>query len=336
MTSPSELANNKTSEATRHVASSYLPLPLQGIIPPMVTPLRDRDTLDLTGLERLVEHILDGGVHGLFILGTTGEGPSLSYRLRTELIDRTCRHVNGRVPVLVGITDTVFTESVRLAHAAAKAGASAVVVAPPYYFSMSQPELLEYVQQLVAEVPLPMFLYNIPSHTKTGFELETVRRAAELPDVLGIKDSSSDMIYFHGLISLFRDRPDFTVLIGPEELLGESLLLGGHGGVNGGANLYPRLYVQLYEAAQQRDLDRLTALHSEVMRISTEIYSVGQSESSYLRGLKCALSIVGICEDFMAEPLQRFKSSERMQIKQQMQTLRLFEKIGGPACRSRD
>ena len=336
MTSPSELANKRTSRATGRLKSSCLPLPLQGIIPPMITPMRDRDTLDLAGLERLVEHILDGDVHGLFILGTTGEGPSLSYRLRIELIERACHQVNGRIPVLVGITDTAFTESVRLAHVAAKAGASALVVAPPYYFSVSQTELLEYVEHLVPELPLPLFLYNMPSHTKTSFELETVRRAAELPDVLGIKDSSSDMIYFNGLISVCRDRPDFTVLIGREELLGESLLLGGQGGVSGGANLHPRLYVQLYEAAQKRDLDRLAALHSEVMKISTKIYSVGQSQSSYLRSLKCALSIVGICDDFMAEPFQRFKSSQRMQVKQQLQTLGLLKEIRGPICPSRD
>ena len=138
------------------------------------------------------------------------------------------------------------------------------------------------------------------------------------------------------LISLFRDRPDFTLLVGREELLGESLLLGGHGGVSGGANLHPRLYVQLYEAAQNRDLDRLAALHRQVMRISTGIYSVGQSESSYLKGLKCALSILGICDDFMAEPLQRFKSSERMQITQQLQNLGMVDGRGGPACRRSD
>jgi dihydrodipicolinate synthase/N-acetylneuraminate lyase len=86
---PSELENKRTSGATRHAASSCLRQPLQGIIPPMVTPLRDRDTLDLAGLERLVEHILDGGVHGLFVLGTTGKGPSLSHRLRRGLVDRT-------------------------------------------------------------------------------------------------------------------------------------------------------------------------------------------------------------------------------------------------------
>ena len=111
--------------------SNLLPSPLRGIIPPLVTPLLDRDTLDIAGLERLIEHILSGGVHGLFILGTTGEAPSLSYRLRYELIERTCSLVKGRVPVLVGITDTSFTESVNTAVKAKDAGAQAVVLAPP-------------------------------------------------------------------------------------------------------------------------------------------------------------------------------------------------------------
>src|SRR6516164_9553717 len=95
-------------------------LPLTGIIPPMVTPLRGRDELDVAGLERLIEHILAGGVSGLFILGTTGEGPGLSYRLRRELIQRTCKQVNRRVQILVGITDTSFVESVNVGHSAAE------------------------------------------------------------------------------------------------------------------------------------------------------------------------------------------------------------------------
>src|SRR5436190_20672150 len=87
-------------------------LPLTGIIPPMATPLRSRDELDAGGLERLIERILGGGVNGVFLLGTTGEGPSLGYRLRRELIDRACRQIRRRVPVLVGITDTAFVESI--------------------------------------------------------------------------------------------------------------------------------------------------------------------------------------------------------------------------------
>ncbi|KPK45009.1 MAG: dihydrodipicolinate synthase, partial [Phycisphaerae bacterium SG8_4] len=135
--------------------SNELPSPLRGIIPPLVTPLLDRDTLDEAGLERLVEHILAGGVHGLFILGTTGEAPSLSYRLRHDLIERVCRQVAARVPVLVGITDTSFVESTNIARKAKDAGAQAVVLAPPYYFPAGQLELLEYLKHLTAELPLP-------------------------------------------------------------------------------------------------------------------------------------------------------------------------------------
>src|ERR1700744_501803 len=111
---------------------------LTGIVPLVVTPLLSRDELDVAGLERLVEHVLSGGVHGIFVLGTTGEAPSLSYRLRRELIERTCKLVAGRVPVLVGITDTAFVEAVSLSQWAAECGAHALVVSAPYYFPNSQ------------------------------------------------------------------------------------------------------------------------------------------------------------------------------------------------------
>ena len=102
--------------------------PLTGIVPPMITPLSGRDALDVAGLERLIEHVLAGGVSGLFILGTTGEGPSLGYRLRKEFIERTCSLARGRVPVLVGITDTAFVESVNAARWAADAGADIILL----------------------------------------------------------------------------------------------------------------------------------------------------------------------------------------------------------------
>src|SRR5439155_14346309 len=221
----------------------------------MVTPLQDRDSLDIAGLERLIEHILAGGVSGLFVLGSTGEAPSLSYRLRRELLQRTCRQVAGRVPVLVGITDTAFMESVNLAGAAAEAGAQALVLAAPYYFPAGQPEMLEYLQHFAPELALPLFLYNMPANTKVAFEPETVRRAMEIPNIIGLKDSSGDMIYFHHLLGLLPQRPDWTLLVGPEELLAEAVLAGGHGGMCGGANISPRLYVDLYEAASAGKLE---------------------------------------------------------------------------------
>ncbi|HMP07209.1 MAG TPA: dihydrodipicolinate synthase family protein, partial [Lacipirellulaceae bacterium] len=101
--------------------------PLRGIIVPMVTPLADADALDHPGLERLVDRLVRGGVHGLFLLGTCGEGPSLSSRLRGELIERVCRQTDGRTPVLVAITDSSPVDSVALARRAADSGADAVV-----------------------------------------------------------------------------------------------------------------------------------------------------------------------------------------------------------------
>ena len=305
---------------------NILPSPLRGIIPPMITPLLDRDTLDVAGLERLIEHILGGGVHGLFILGTTGEAPSLSYRLRYELIERVCDQVKGRVPVLVGITDTCFTESINTANKAKDAGAQAVVLAPPYYFPAGQAELIEYLEHLMPELPLPLFLYNMPSLTKAVIEPQTVRAAADISGIVGIKDSSGNMVYFHKLQSILKDHPDFAFLVGREELLAETVLLGGHGGVSGGANFIPKLYVDLYNAACSRDLPRVETLHEKVMQISNAIYSVGRYESSYLKGLKCTLSCMNICNDFLAEPFHRFRSTERDVIRRHLEDLGIVKK----------
>jgi dihydrodipicolinate synthase/N-acetylneuraminate lyase len=290
------------------------PGPLRGIIPPMITPLRGRDELDVPGLERLIEHILAGGVHGLFILGTSGEGPSLGYGLRQEVIARTCRQVRGRVPVLVGITDTAFVESVRLAQHAAAAGAQAVVAAAPYYFPTGQPELAHYLQRLVPELPLPLLLYNMPAMTKTQFDPETVKGAMQLEQVVGIKDSSGDLDYFEGLLQLARQRADWTVLVGPEELLAQTLVRGGHGGVNGGANFYPRLYVDLYDAVCRGESQRAAQLHQRVLR-AAEIYHIGKHASAGIKGMKCALSLLNICDDFMAEPFSRFLEPERDRVR---------------------
>jgi len=287
----------------------------------MVTPLCSRDELDLPGLERLIEHILGGEVSGLFILGSTGEAPSLSYRLRRELIQLACRQVAGRVPVLVGITDTAFVESVNLARAAAEAGAQALVLAAPYYFPMSQPELLEYLQHLAAEATLPLFLYNMPANTKVAFEPETVRRAMDIPNIIGLKDSSANMIYFHHLVSLLPQRPDWTLLVGPEELLAEAVLAGGHGGICGGANICPKLYVDLYHAAMAGKLDRVAQLHRRVMRLAKSIYQVGRHNSAVIKGIKCSLACLGICDDFMAEPFHRFRPEERAQIQKHLDEL---------------
>ena len=262
------------------MTKTQLPRPLRGIVPPMVTPLADDDSIDQPGLERLIEHILAGGVHGLFILGTTGEGPSLSHALRHKLVELVCEQVDGRLPVLVGVTDTSFAESLELAERASDAGAQAVVAAPPYYLAAGQPELLEHSAKLALAVPLPLVLYNMPSCTKVALDVDTVLACSRLDNIIGLKDSSGDLEYFRRVRAAVAHNPEFTLLVGPEELLAQSVKLGSHGGISGGANLWPRLYVQLVRgrrgwrrredrvAARDRDADQQLALQGRAVRLA--------------------------------------------------------------------
>jgi 4-hydroxy-tetrahydrodipicolinate synthase len=288
----------------------------------MITPLRGRDELDVAGLERLIEHILAGGVSGLFILGTTGEGPALSYRLRGELIKRVCQQVRQRVAVLVGITDTAFVESVNVARAAAECGADAVVVAPPYYLPEAQPELQEYLEHLVLELPLPLYLYNMPALTKVHLELETVRRAMDHPRIIGLKDSSGDLNFFTAAANLIRQqRPDWPLLIGPEEKLLGALQAGGHGGVSGGANLFPKLYVKVCGEYRAGNLARAQQLQKQIQRVSDSFYHIGRHASSIIKGIKCVANCLGLCDDFMAEPFHKFRTDERELVKARLKEI---------------
>jgi len=296
--------------------------PLSGIIPPLVTPLINNETLDVESLERLIEHLIEGGVHGLFVLGTTGEEQSLSYDVRKQMIKEACRINHGRLPLLACITDTSIEESVRLARKAADYGADGVVSAPPYYFATGQPELAQFYEELVPQLPLPVFLYNMPSHVKVSFAPDTVARIARNEQVVGFKDSSANTVYFQSVMYKMQHRPDFAMLVGPEEITGECVLLGAQGGINGGANMFPELYVAMYNAASERDINRVLDLQQLIMQISTTIYTVGKHGSSYLKGLKCALSLLGIInDDFVASPFYKFETPERDKIRQALDAL---------------
>jgi len=287
---------------------------LHGIIPPLATPLLDQNTLDPDGLERLVEYVIDGGVSGVFILGTTGEFASLPYELRKEVITQTCRIVNDRLPVFVGVADTAPDMTIEMTTCARNAGAACVVLAPPYYYAISQADLLVYMQHLIPQLPLPVMLYNMPSTTKLTFEPETVRLLAELPNVVGLKDSSNSMIYFNELILAMKDNPDFALFTGPDAILAEAVLLGARGGVCASANVYPKLLVQMYEAAREKDMPRVKELQEILMRLRTTVLNVGTGGAKYIKCIKYALAAKGICSAVLAEPLQPFSEEEKAEI----------------------
>ncbi len=294
---------------------------IHGIIPPLVTPLKADETLDFEGSSRLIEHIIAGGVHGLFILGTTGEGPNLSYELRRRYIDHVTETVNGRIPVIVSISDTAYAESLSLAEHARKAGAHSVAFTPPYYFIPGAPELRDFVKDMAERVALPFFLYNMPALTKLPIPLDVVEEAFQYENCLGLKDSSGDLLYFKKVHRLIAER-DLTLLIGPEELLAESLLAGGSGGINGGANVFPKLYVSIYEAMRAGEQARAVELQREVLELSCRLFTIGKHGSSIIKGIKGALEVSGLCERHLAQPFRAFNDADIERVREVIETLR--------------
>lgn len=298
-----------------------------GIVLPLVTPLLDRDELDRAGLERLIEYVLAGGVHGLFLLGTTGEASALSSQLRREFVKAAIAQVNGRVPIQVGVSDTSVAETLQLARDVAELGADAIVVTTPYYISLEQAELFEYVRMLDNESPLPIVLYNMPRLTKQPFPLETLRAAMKFENVIGVKDSSGDMEYFKKVCDLATERPDWSILIGSERSLADAIRMGADGGVTGGANVAPQLLVDIYQSATDGNSERVQQLQSSVLELG-KTYAFGEFAAGTIRGLKCALELMGICSGRMADPHRTCDDSQRNVIREQLVKLGLIQGTG--------
>lgn len=298
---------------------------LRGIVPPLITPLTSGEDLDRPALARLVDHVLRGGVHGVFVLGTTGEGPGLSEAKRREVVTLVCAEVRERLPVLVSITDTIYEESVALACHAAEVGATAVVVAPPYYFPASQSELTAYFRRLAAAIPLPFYLYNLPSLTKVSIGEEVVRRCLDLPNCRGLKDSSGDLSYFKRMQHIVGQSDTHSLFIGPEELLAESLLAGGDGGIAGGANAWPELYTAIFENASRGNWAEAQRAQRRVLDISRRIYSIGGYGATVTKALKASLAAMGICGPTMAAPHLCWDEGERAALYEQLIGLGLLD-----------
>jgi 4-hydroxy-tetrahydrodipicolinate synthase len=151
--------------------------------------------------------------------------------------------------------------------------------------------------------------------------VETIRKAKEL-GAIGVKDSSGDISYLYALIEEFKSSPEFAVITGTELFLPETILYGGHGAVAGGANLFPKLFVDLYDASVKRDFDRIAILREKIMMLNDTIYCVGKHQSRIAKGIKCALSVMDICDDYMAMPLRRHGKEERRKIEQYVKELK--------------
>ncbi len=286
-----------------------------GVIPPVVSPMKSAEQLDIAGVDRIVEHLIQGGVSGLFVLGTTGEGPSLTYQMRYEMVERSCEQVKGRVPVLVGVTDTSLAESIALAEHAAACGAAAIVAAAPFYFDVSQSALEAWFRELAHRSPLPVMLYNMPSCVGVVLDLAIVESLSHHPNIAGIKDSGGDWTYFQQLCDKHGGREDFVIFMGPEELLAEAVAAGANGGVCGGANLLPQVYSRLYSAALRNDKTEIAHWKDAIADMFASVYRDDDQQMKLIPGLKLAMEECGLCSGTVAPPLTAVTESHAQRIR---------------------
>ena len=299
-------------------------LKLSGLIPPMVTPLDEKRRLDKKGTKNMVNHLLKGGVDGIFLLGTTGEGPHLSYAIREELVKTVCRLVKGRVPVLVGITETDMDDAVAFASKCKAYGAAAVVAAPPYYFKLTQAECVAWFTEMADRLPLPLVVYDMPAHTDTVIEPATIAKLAAHPNIIAMKDSSSIIALFNKFrVALEPYAGKFSLFMGPDEAMGEAVLLGADGGVCTGANLWPAQFKAMYLAAKAGDVEKVRRLQRFTTMSSYLLYGLGQGQIGFLKGVKCAVAEMGLIQNVLAAPFTPFEGADRRKVRAALKTLKV-------------
>lgn len=290
---------------------------LRGLIPPMVTPIQMDGGLDVSAIGRLVEHLIGGGVSGIFILGTCGEGNALSYRKRYQFVEFVCEAARGRVPVLVSVSDTSYEEALDLAEHAYASGASAIVSTGPYFLPVPMGHLEIYFERLAEESRLPLVLYNMPGCTKFCLDPATVARLAQNSKIIGIKDSSGDLKYVEQLVQAVKPH-HFPVLIGPEEVLVQAMRLGAVGGVNGGGVLFPAVYAARIAAFAAGNMELVERTDRFVQRFSKQIFPTSTGRMAVIESLKQGLATMGLCQPWVLSPLQPLDGEHRHRIERKI------------------
>lgn len=271
---------------------------LRGVLPALVTPLTEEGGVDEPAVDRLVEHVLSGGVSGLLPLGSTGETASLDEPARRRMLGAVLKAARGRVPVICGVAQSHLSAAQAEVDAAASLGADAALVAPPFYYPIDQATVLAFYRSLAASSTIPILLYNIPQFTKVVAEPATVATLAREGTIKGIKDSSRDFEYFELVCGATRDLAAFRVFTGSDSMLLASLAMGGAGTICGAANVAPAWVVRIYEDVQRGDWsaarDHQDDLVDLIMRLRGGVFPAA---------IKAALELQGVCSAWPARPI---------------------------------
>lgn len=294
----------------------------QGIVVPMVTPVTAGGDLDAPAVRRILDWLVEGGVDGIFVLGTTGEAASLAASARRAVVALSAEHLAGRRPLYAGIGGNAFAESRDAAREYRRLGADAVVAHLPAYFPLNRDEMVGYYRNLADDLDGPLLIYNMPPTTHMSIPIDALEELSQHPRILGVKDSENDLERLRRVIATFRDRPDFAVLIGPALHAVETLRCGVDGIVPSSGNLTPQLWHELYaqaRAARWAEAERLQATLNEVARLYQNGRSLGQS----MAALKAAMAARGLCGPTALLPLRTLDGDERERIARALRLLAL-------------
>jgi 4-hydroxy-tetrahydrodipicolinate synthase len=224
-----------------------MPARLRGIFTPTLVPFDDRGEIDEPELRRFLGWLMDQGVHGLYPNGSTGEFTRLTLEERRRVVRITCEVARGRVPVLAGAAEANVKETLAACEAYAGMGAAAVAIVSPFYFRLSPDSVYAYFAEIARQTPIDVTLYNIPMFA-SPIDVPTIRRLAEFPRVVGIKDSSGDLAFMMRMISAVRpSRPDFSFLTGWEAVLAPMLMIGCDGGTHASSNAVPEITRRIFD-----------------------------------------------------------------------------------------
>ncbi|MFF4346631.1 dihydrodipicolinate synthase family protein [Streptomyces sp. NPDC001530] len=277
--------------------------PLTGVVPPVCTPLTPEREVDVPSLIRLVDHLVDGGVHGLFVLGSTSEAAYLTDAQRRLVVKTVAGHVAGHLPVLAGAIDMTTPRVLDHVAYVTAAGADAVVVTAPFYTRTHPAEIARHYRLVSTRSPVPVFAYDLPVSVHTKLSPDLILELAADGVLAGLKDSSGDLGAFRTAVTGARAHPDiagFTLLTGSEVVVDSALALGADGAVPGLANVDPVGYVRLFRLCREGDWERARAEQERLCALF-EMVGVGDparmgGSSSALGAFKAALYLRGVID----------------------------------------
>jgi dihydrodipicolinate synthase/N-acetylneuraminate lyase len=291
------LGDEKETEITSGVVA------LTGILPALPTAFNTDGSVDFNGTREVVRYVLRAGVHGLWAFGSSAEFTCLAEEERRQILEVIIGEAASRVPVVVGIDDRDLRKVARYAETAALTGATACFVIAPSYYTLTEDETLRYFEYVAERCPLPLVIYDNPSVTKKKIDPRAWMKVANCKKFVALKDSSGDFVRFLSLLAAARSKTSWSVLQGDERLVGVSLLIKAHGAVAALANVFPRLFLEIYNAAMEQKLERVGALQEEILATAKLFEVLGKdTDGSFFASLKAGLEVLGLCKRWVAVP----------------------------------